>query len=64
MYIFNCLVTNILHYIFFLCSAEERKSYRCGTTWGWVSVGQFLQFLNIRTNQTINDRAKLDIFFI
>ncbi len=23
--------------IFFLCSAKQRKSYRFGTTWGWVN---------------------------
>ncbi len=36
-----CLVTNILQNILFLCSAEERKSYRFGMTviLGWFPYG-------------------------
>ncbi len=32
----NCLVTHIIQYTI-LCSAEERNSYRFGTTLGWVN---------------------------
>jgi len=31
----NCLHTNSLQNIFPLCSTEERKSFRFGTTWWW-----------------------------
>jgi len=30
----NCLVTDIQNIFFFVCSAEERNTYRLGTTWG------------------------------
>ncbi len=28
----------------FLCSADEKNSYRCGTTWGWVNNDRIFIF--------------------
>ncbi len=33
----NSLITNLYYKYLPLCSAEQRHSYRFGTTWGWVN---------------------------
>ncbi len=38
----NCLISQILQNICFQCSAEDRKSYRLGTTWGLLNDSVFI----------------------
>ncbi len=42
-----------------LCSAEQRNSYRFGTTWGWVNDDRIFIFgWTIPLNRTVSDISK------